>query len=301
MKALIAILATCTLGASAAEQFREFTASDGRKLKARVVSCDSRRGKAEIEREDGTVIVAMLSAFSPRDRDYILQWEPISLFMSPMDVPITLHRVEERKWKREHESSRGMQRGGGGMGGNMPMGQAPGGSGGGGPGGEGNMGGGAEVAATDKYVRYRFDVKIGNRGRVPLRGLEVEYCIFYDQDRAVPEDNGFGVAKAPGGGSRSGGGVQEFYMALPEKRVKTGKLSVPFVDPASRRVVSSERVTILNRNAGGDGEGELIDLDGELKGIWVKVYMMAPDGTRRVREVALPRHLPKRAQWKPAT
>ncbi len=287
MKALLAILTSCTLTGAAAEMFHEFTVTDGRKLKAKMVSYDGKSRRVEIEREDGKVVAANIGAFVPEDHAYIRQWEPISLFMSPR-IPITLSRVEVRNWKKINESTRGSQGGGGGGGR----------GGGGGPGGGQNDEGG--VLATDRYARYRYDVKISNRSSVSLENLKIDYCIYYEQERAVAENSGFeSQGRQQGPDSRGGGKEQASYHPVCEKKVQSGTLSVAALDAGLRKVLPTESVTILNRNASGEGEGEMIDLEGELKGIWVKVSMKAPDGTLRVREVAHPRNITRSVEWNP--
>ncbi|WP_372796504.1 hypothetical protein, partial [Pontiella sp.] len=234
MKALITLLASCTIAAGAAE-YREFTARDGRKLKAEVLSCDGVRGRVKVRRDDGKTIVVKIHAFSPEDQAYIRQWIPVSNFLSTMEFPVTVSKVEERKWRRTHEGSIGMGNAAGGQEGNS-------GGGGGGPGGGGGGGGGpggenssADVVATDRYARYRYDIKLLNRSPSALSELNVEYCIYYEQERAVPEDSEFGPANRSSG-PQSGGINQGFYEPLSEIKVQTGKQHIAVLDPHGREV-----------------------------------------------------------------
>lgn len=297
MKTIIAFLtAVCGLGTAA--EAREFTARDGRRLEAEIVSCSGRSGRVEIRRADGAVIAVNIGAFSPEDQAYIRQWIPVSSFMSDRSFPLVVSRVDEKSWSREHESTMG---GMGGMGGQS-----------GGGGGGGGMGGGmsessAEVIATDKYQRYRYDIRLMNRGAVPLQGLDVEYCIYYEQERAVADSESFGSTQQQqnfgrqNGPPNSGQQSQGFYMAEPELKVTKGRKHIAAIDPNGRTVLSSDHVTILNRDASGSGEGELIDLDGKIKGVWVKVSMPAPDGTTRTREILMPRSIRSQVEWKPVS
>lgn len=293
MKTIIALL-TAACGIGVAAEAREFTARDGRSLEAEIVSCDGDRGRVTVRRADGHTIVVKIGAFSPEDQAYIRQWVPVSNFMSDREFPLTVSRIEEKTWRREHESTSG------GMGGQS------GGQGGGGQGGGGQSGGpgsesSAAVVATDKYERYRYDIKLTNRGPMPLQELDVEYCIYYDQESAVADGSGSQTTQRNSGrqsGPQFGSRQQSFYTAVPEVKVTTGKKHISEIAPNGRFVLPSERVTILNRNASSSAEGELIDLEGRLKGVWVKISMQAPDGTVRTREITLPRSIRQQVEWK---
>ncbi|MDF7825358.1 hypothetical protein P4B35_15135 [Pontiellaceae bacterium B12227] len=307
MKTILAILASCTLSANAAGVFHEFTATDGRKLKAKVISYDGSVGKVKIKRDDGAVVRVKIGAFIREDQAYIQQWEAVSLFMSETEVPVTLSRIEERKWKKTRESMRNGGMGGmGGMGGGNsgPSGpRGPGGGGGEGGGGQDDSNGGgpggqgADVVATDKFARYHYQIKLSNRSEVELDNLTVNYRIFYDQDRAVP-DEGVGIADTSRNSGGRGNDVSaEFYHAESQRLEASGKVDVDKLPPKSRKMVPTVGVTILNRNAKSDAEGDMIDLEGELKGIWVKVSMTAPDGTVRTRDIALPKRIARAYEW----
>ncbi|MDF7825357.1 hypothetical protein P4B35_15130 [Pontiellaceae bacterium B12227] len=97
MKALITILTTCIISANAMEQLHEFTASDGRTLKAKVISYDGLTGKTEVEREDGKTVRVGIEAFSKDDQAYIKRWEPCSLFRSPTQFSIIPRRTLDQK------------------------------------------------------------------------------------------------------------------------------------------------------------------------------------------------------------
>ncbi|VGO14448.1 hypothetical protein PDESU_03010 [Pontiella desulfatans] len=152
------------------------------------------------------------------------------------------------------------------------------------------------MVAVDKNVRYRYDITLANRSNLRLEKLDLEYRIFYDQERAVRED-GDDQPQQSRGNSRFGGQQQGFYMAVAEERVESGRLQVDALAPHARKTLPTDSVTILNRNASSSAEGELIDLEGELNGIWVKVTMKAPDGTVREREVAVPKNIVKKYAW----
>ncbi|VGO14449.1 hypothetical protein PDESU_03011 [Pontiella desulfatans] len=127
--ALALLLATITAGARPAKEFREFAANDGRKLWARVLSYECDTDKVEILRDDGQRIRICSKAFAPEDQAYIMTWGPVTEFMSATQFPVTLSRVEIRKWKTKHESTQDGQGrpGGQGGGGGGLLGQAAGG------------------------------------------------------------------------------------------------------------------------------------------------------------------------------
>ncbi|MCF7848364.1 MAG: hypothetical protein K9M45_05890 [Kiritimatiellales bacterium] len=288
MKKLIVLFATITIAAQAAEEFREFTANDGRKLKAKVVSYDPGTEKVKVLREDGQAVTVKSVAFSREDQAYIREWGACSLFTEPSHLIIIPRRATVRKWRSKHESMRRQ----GGVG--MSSGQGPDGGGGGGNRGGQGGGDGSEIVATDKYTKYQYDLSFANRCGIPLKDLSVEYRIYYNQERPVAEEIPFQESnnqrQGPGGGQQQGS-----FVAKPEVKVKRGTLPLRRLETRERRSVSTVAITLLERN--GSGQGNMIDLDGELHGVWIKVSMKAPDGTWRVRNIAYPQSIMKEYRW----
>ncbi|VGO20315.1 hypothetical protein [Pontiella sulfatireligans] len=296
MKTLIVLFSCITLVAQAAEEFREFTARDGRTLKAKVITYDAGSGKVKIEREDGQRISVQRNAFQPDDQAYIRQWTPCGLFLDASKLTVLPRCTTVKKWRRKHE---GTQMGGGQQGGSQGGpggGRQGGGQGGPGGGDEGSMGGGSSVLATDKNTKYRYDLTLVNRSGIPLGGMKAEYRIFYMQERPVREEVPFaGESNARQG--QSGGMQQGTFVAQPEAQVKRGVLEIGQLDAGDRVKLSTTDFVILERNAGRQAQGTMIDLEATVNGIWIKVFMKAPDGSLVERDIALPKRIMKDYRW----
>jgi hypothetical protein len=163
----------------------------------------------------------------------------------------------------------------------------------------------SSVVATDKNEEYRYDIKLFNRSEVPMDNIQVEYNIFYEQDQAVrvgssssdvSQQNDRG---GPPQGDRGGSQQSGTYSVKSGVQTKGGKSQIQELGRRNRRTLQTDSVVILNRSATSEAQGELIDLEGDLKGIWVKVSMRAPDGTLRIRDIAQPPQLSRFYDWAP--
>ncbi|MCF7817676.1 MAG: hypothetical protein K9M54_07325, partial [Kiritimatiellales bacterium] len=262
MKKLVVWFVSFNLVCLAADEFRTFTAQDGRKLKAKVVSYDPASDKVQILRDDKKSVTVQSSAFSDADQKYIKTWSAIGIFSSPSKLALDISRNEVGTTKKEHnvdmtnvedDSGDSARRGGG-------------------------REDGIQTVATDKSTQYKYNLTLANKGGVPLDNLAMEYRIYYAQEKPVMDDK----EKRPKGDLRP---VR--YLPVSENKVKGGKVKIGTIEAKGTKEVSTGSVTLLQRTANRRIEDK-IDLKGELAGVWVKVYMKSPDGEMVERDIALP-------------
>ncbi|VGO21099.1 hypothetical protein [Pontiella sulfatireligans] len=78
------------------EDYRTFTGTDGRGIKAKIVKCDLRSGKVTVERENRRKITVPVDVFSFADQAYIKDWLALQNFLSNSKLRVS---VDKRKGK----------------------------------------------------------------------------------------------------------------------------------------------------------------------------------------------------------
>ena len=125
----------------------------------------------------------------------------------------------------------------------------------------------ADGSATDAKEHWLYDVTIENKTFKELRDLEVNYIVFFTQEK-------FGSKDAPG-----------------LKRMK-GKLSLPSLQPHEKKNLATEAVEITKHHLAGGWvytSGAKPKADDALGGLWVRVMQ----GGQQFSEYANPSTLLK--------
>jgi tetratricopeptide (TPR) repeat protein len=78
-----------------AGEFRTFTDTQGREVKARIVSVDDRTGKVELEREGGKTFKVSPGLFTEADQEYIQAWTTANLVLSEKNLIVTFSKKSE--------------------------------------------------------------------------------------------------------------------------------------------------------------------------------------------------------------
>jgi hypothetical protein len=255
--------------AALADDYRTFTSSDGRTLKAKVIAYDSSTGKVQIEREDRKKLTVSSNAFSQKDQDYLQAWETAQVFMSPAKFKLEIEREEVKTTKKEHEVDVGEEFAGGGRRG----------------GGES----GVITVAIDKTTDYKYHLAMENKGGMPLKNIIMEYRIFYEQEKPVKDDKA-------NKGRRENDPRPEYHVAVEQKKVKDGQSRLKPIEPKENRSVSTENVSLLKRSANRPW-GDMIDLKSGLSGVWIKLTMKGPAGDKLIREIASPESVMNKFAW----
>jgi uncharacterized protein YxeA len=256
-----------------ADQFRTFTAQDGRTLKAKVLTYDAVSGKVQIEREDQKNLTVSSTAFSEKDQIYLSAWLAAQDFRSTSKLKLELKRNEVKSWKKEHEADLSQIKRGKGDG----------------------KRDGIEVIATDHNTQYKYDLLIENRGSVSLKNVIVEYRVYYEQEKAVKDEVDEKRRKESG---QEDAEERVRYNAVNENKVKDGAARLKPIEPKETKTISTGSVTILKRTVGKSYQDK-INLKGSLAGAWVRLTMKGPDGQKIVREIARPASIMKKYPWNP--
>lgn len=268
MKRIIGITILMAI-AAAAEDYRTFTAADGRTLKARVLEYNGTTDQVQIEREDGKKLTVAPAAFSEKDQKYIKSREAASAFMSASKFKLDISRDEVKNTRKDHEVDIGEEFSGGRRGGAS----------------------GVVTVATDKTTQYKYKLSVENKSSVPLSNITMEYRIYYSQQKAVKD------AEA-NEDRREDDPRPERHMAVDEDKVKDGRGRLNPVEPKETRDVATSAVTLLKRSANRQW-GDMIDLKSSLSGVWIKLTMRGPDGQKLIREIASPESVMKKFPWDP--
>ena len=272
MKKLITLIVIIHLSARA-DEYRTFTAEDGRTLKAKVISYDATTGKVQIQRADNNKLTVPAAAFSKKDQTYITFWQAAQDFLSTSKLKLDLKRNEVKSWKKEHEADLSQ----------IKLGKG------------GGKRDGVEVIATDNHTQYKYDLLIDNNGSASLENIILEYRIYYEQEKAVKNEADEKRRKESG---KEDAEERIRYNAVTENKVKDGAARLKPIEPKETKTISTGSVTILKRTVDKPYQDK-INLKGSLTGAWVRLTMKGPDGEKVVREIALPASIMKKYPWNP--
>jgi hypothetical protein len=225
------------LSAGAETQYRDFMSAEGQVIRGRVMKYDAKKRAVTIQRDNKKMATVPLSILSKDDQAYILEWEFNKIFLSESSLKIEVKR-EKRKDKEESYGS---------------------------------------FIHTKKVEHAGYKLSIQNKSTSKLKNLEVQYCIFYEQQK---NSNG---------------------KLLDEQGVKYGSIDIPILAPKSTKEISTETVTIYKEEMDSDytySSGAANTSKGKVHGIWVRVIMKLTSGETLARSYCLPDSLNNKRVWK---
>lgn len=224
-------------------EMHAFLLPDGRGIEAEVMSHNSRLGLVELKLINGKTVSVKPSIFVEEDQAYIRQWIAQNAFLSERTLRITCDDNVVKKWKEEE--TRDVRYTSGTI--------------------EKDF-----IHNVIKYVdtRYQFDLK--NNGDAVIEGLEIEYCIYYEQSYMVWEE------KPP-----------------VEQKTFHGRVDVPVI--SSRGTASVQTKTVMTYE---DDVNPIPQLDGDQRrggkgkiiGIRARIRMKGKDAGA-YREITVPKTL----------
>lgn len=213
MKKLIVSLTCATLtslNTLAADEFREFTACDGRTLNAKVLSYDGELDTVEIQRDDLRVCCVKSTSFSEADQAYIKQWAPSSLFMSPLKFKIIPRRIVNKStWNSE---------------------------------------GGNEESPLVAVSECQYEIAICNRTGLPMENLTMDYVIYYASDLPGSVENT--VPQEHHTWTRQDGLQEEWSLvSTPGFKVVKGSIPISDLGVDGWKSFTTDRVAVLQQAA----------------------------------------------------
>lgn len=121
-----------------------------------------------------------------------------------------------------------------------------------------------------------YEIALENRSAFELKGLDVEYCIYYEQEEI------------------------SHRKEVCNQGAYCGDLSVKFLAPRSEKLLRTGEVTVYKEELDSgafytDGRDNV--QRGDVHGIWIRVHLKLPSGEKRTREYCLPDSLGNSKAW----
>ncbi len=236
VKVLILFGILFVLNAGAATQYRDFMDSQGRSIRGRVLRYDAKKRAVTMERDNKKVVTVPLSIFSDKDQEYVLAWEFNKVFLSESSFKITAKRKEVKDKDESYDS----------------------------------------FVHAKKVENMGYELILENRSTSKLQNLELEYCIYYEQER-------------------SNRGKQ-----LCEQGVRCESVEVPYLSPKSKKELMTETVRVYKTELDADyyyTSGSQNVQKGKVHGIWVRAHMKLDSGETITRDYCLPDSLNNKKAW----
>ena len=238
----IACLLTFLASVQAEDEYRDFTDTQGRTIRGRIVSYDDASGDVRFERDNGRTAKVSIKIFSEPDQNYIRQWSVASDFLKASSFKIDIKRMENKN--KEKSASSG--------------------------------------PTNRKVEDTHYEITLENRTTSDLKNLELEYCIYYEQEEI-----------------EQGGQVcnQGIYC---------GKSAIESVASRDKKIINTDAVSVYKNELnsgwyyGSPQKGSAgIDnvQDGEVHGIWVRVHLKLPSGDKVTREFCYPDSISNSRAW----
>jgi hypothetical protein len=129
----------------------------------------------------------------------------------------------------------------------------------------------------------RYEIVLENKSQMDMNALEIEYCVFYEQE------------------------MIESNKQVCSQGVCHGSASMAKLTSGERATALTEKVTIFEReldyywqyvNAVDGSYSDIENVqDGTIHGIWVRVHIQLASGLTRTREYCTPESVAKNKEW----
>ena len=236
MKRIVFLLVLCFVcrGWSTEEgkNYHTFTDTKGRSIKGEIVWVNAHKKVVTIKRDNGVKADIPIGALSDADQKYIYEWNMMKDFLDEKIFKITVSRFSEDN--KEKSSSSSYQK--------------------------------------KDVENMGYDIAFENRSAVAFYGIDVEYCIFYEQETSSDDTCEQGVCC----------GKKTINMdAKQEKSFKTDTVLIYKYELSSDYIVTNGSNT----------------QEGEIHGIWLRLSKSLKSGEVITRDYCLPDSTSKRYKW----
>jgi hypothetical protein len=136
-----------------ADEYRTFTAPDGKTVNAQIIAV--RNGQVELKRENGRLVKVSPTVFIEEDQQYIREWSDLQGFMSDAMLRTDCAEKILETWKDEVWKDVPYENG-------VTE---------------------NELMKEIKYKRIAYNITLENRGSEPLENVRMEYVIYYEQSQ----------------------------------------------------------------------------------------------------------------------
>ena len=238
MKRLLVIifLAAQVGGVHAVKQYRDFMDTKGRTIRGRILAYNAGSGTVTFERDNKRSSKVPITIFSDADQIYIKEWECSKQFLSNTKLKISAQRKKGKDTDASYSSS-----------------------------------------VTSKKVELMgYKIVLENRSETSMKDLEVEYCIYYEQDevRNRKQHTAEGV----------------FCGSFPRGTI-----------PPKTKVEKLTKMVKIYKRELDSGRIYISDIKnvqkGRVRGIWIRVNMKLSSGEKLTRNYCLPDSLNNSKVW----
>lgn len=220
-----------------AGEYRDFLSADGKAIRAKILRYDAKSQKVTLERDNRKTATVPLVALSSEDQTYILQWEFNKVFLSESSFKIKAKRKEVKDKENSYSG----------------------------------------YNTSAKVENTAYAITLDNKSTSSLKGLELNYCIYYEQEQ-----------------SKRGGKTAD------EEGVRCGTLVVDTLRPKSSTELMTDPVSVYTRELDADWiytSGAKNKITGKVRGIWVRVSMKTEGGDVITRDFCMPDSLSNSQRW----
>lgn len=235
-------LGTLAFAAWADDAYRDFTDTQGRTLRGRVLSFDARKEMVTIELENKRKATGSVAGFSEADQQYIRTWGLLEGVRSESKLKVSIERRKVKSWTEKHYGSVTV-------------------------GGESE---GTQVTGKTNYEEEGFDIEFFSRNESPIKGLTLEYCIYYEQEVLQGQAAQAGV----------------LYGSIPLGEVA----------PDEKKIISTDSVCVFEYATGAQFSNAY-ELKGEIQGLSLRLFLVADGEKTLVREATYPDSLSSSYAW----
>ena len=192
---------------------------------------DAVKKTIKFERDNRKLVTVKIDIFSEADQTYIRDWDILKNFENESRFKISFKRKEKRNEGKSVKS----------------------------------------VSTTRKVDDTHYEILLENKAASGLKGINLEYCIYYEQDETGTVEQG----------------------------VYCGSLAVDSMGPKSKKMLMTEAVSIYKQELDSGyiyTGGEDSTQRGQVHGIKMRVHLKLPSGKKSTRECCFPESI-KNKVW----
>jgi hypothetical protein len=143
-----------------AVEYRDFMDTQGRTIRARILSYDSRSSKLKIERDNKVTATVPITGFSEEDQTYIKNWLKFEGIRSTTKFKVSAERKGLKSWANERIGTISYS--------------------------DGSVEHNQVVGKTD-FDEVGYEITLDNRNKYPVENLVLKYNIYYEQEVSARE------------------------------------------------------------------------------------------------------------------
>ena len=221
--------------------YRDFLGKNGKPIRGKVLAFDKHRELVTIQKDNRRTHKVDVGLFSDEDQTYVREWQIAKGFNSESRFKISAKRKQfELDRKRHVHKYYGVE----------------------------------NAQTTIKQSGY--EITLESRIDTPLKNVAIEYCIYYEQERADCEKQ------------------------VTDEGVMRGVLHIDKLAPKAKTTLKTDPVKLRKHELNSDWHyysGAENKQQGKVVGIWLRVHLPLSDGQRVTRQYSRPDSLKKKCTW----